>query len=191
MATNDTAAKVKAQLSKDFPPEALTWVDSIKWNPGVEEVQTADIDQTYHPEELKAAKARTTKVREFVQKIKDGFKKPSILLHVPGRDKYIQIDGHTRYVAHVILKQPLPAYCGTAPKAHGPWETTHSQQKGRPVKLANEMHDDGGKFSRTSVPMTSQMAYILKTYQETHGLKVTGELDEATHKHISDSQQCA
>jgi hypothetical protein len=182
-----TAADVRTLMSKDFGPEALKWIDDVKWEPAVKHITHAQINNTYHTEEFSAAKGRTAKVREFVKKIQNGFDKPIICLKVPGYPGLCAIDGHTRIAAYDILKKPIPAYIGTAPSANGGWEKTHSQQKGRTLQMANDKHDEEGKFSRTAVPITPAIQRTLTVYQQQQGLPVTGELDEATHQRISEN----
>jgi hypothetical protein len=126
-AATDIAAKVTAQLARDYPPGALSWVSSLTWT-GPTRVPVTQIDRTTGTADWKAAAADKAKLALFRTKIGAGFRKPVILIRHPGSARLFAVDGHSRVIASADLHLPVAAYVGTAATAHGPWELTHSRQ---------------------------------------------------------------
>jgi 2'-5' RNA ligase len=123
----DIAAKVTAQLQRDYPPGALSWVSSLKWA-GPVRVPVTQIDRTTGTTDWAAAAANKAKLALFRTKIGAGFRKPVILIRHPGSARLFAVDGHSRVIASADLHLPVAAYVGTASTAHGPWEQAHSRQ---------------------------------------------------------------
>jgi 2'-5' RNA ligase superfamily len=135
--TPDPAAaprsQVRAQLSEDFPPAALTWVDDpdVTWS-GPTLVDTAQLD--FGDEASWAAHHEPDKVEHFKKKIKKWQRtgrtvKPIVLVHAPGNDRDVIVDGHHRAVAGRALDALLPAFIAQVPRADGPWLETHASQR--------------------------------------------------------------
>lgn len=71
------------------------------------------------------------KVKKFVGKIQDGFKKPVILVMGPNGGKYRLADGHHRALAYKKLGQPVHAYVATVsdPAVYAEAMEMHAAQK--------------------------------------------------------------
>jgi hypothetical protein len=150
----DIAAKVTAQLQRDYPPGALSWIATLKWT-GPTRVPVTQIDRTTGTTDWKAAAADKAKLALFRTKIGAGFRKPVILIRHPGSARLFAVDGHSRVIASADLHLPVAAYVGTATTAHGPWEQAHSRQlanDGAAIDLAEPERvppgqPEGGKFA--------------------------------------------
>lgn len=123
------AAEVKAQLAPDFPPSALAWIDTAKWE-GPVKVPLAQID--FSNAATWSATDNGPKVAKFARKIGDGKMKPLVLVRRPGSDRLMVADGHHRALAYRQLGQDPPAYVATVATAAGPWDTMHAAQKQSP-----------------------------------------------------------
>lgn len=122
-----TADQVKRQLARDYPPGALSWVDSLTWT-GPVQVPVGQVDRSTGTAEWSAAAKDTAKLALFRHKIAGGFRKPIVLVRTPGGGKLFAVDGHSRTLACTALRIPVTAWVGTAATAHGPWEQAHSRQ---------------------------------------------------------------
>jgi len=118
------ADRVKAQLQGDYPAGALSWVDGISWA-GPVRVPLGQVDRTAG--DWSAADDKR-KVAAFAKRIGAGWAKPVVAIRRPGQRLLYLVDGHTRAVACAQAGQPLTAYVGSAPAAHGGWEATHARQ---------------------------------------------------------------
>jgi 2'-5' RNA ligase len=121
------ADRVKAQLQRDYPPNALSWVASLSWT-GPASVPAGQIDRTTGDTEWSAAAADKAKLQRMRTRISAGWKKPVILIRRPGQRLLFSMDGHSRILACAALGVPVTAYIGTAKTAHGEWERTHARQ---------------------------------------------------------------
>lgn len=118
------ADRVKAQLARDYPAGALSWVDGLSWR-GPIRVPLAQIDQSAGDW---SASADKRKVASFAKRIAAGWRKPVVLIRTPGKRLLYATDGHTRISASDTLGQPVTAWIGTAKTDHGGWESTHRKQ---------------------------------------------------------------
>src|ERR1035438_9567247 len=139
------ADRVKAQLQRDYPPGALSWVDDLAWS-GPTRVPLAQIDKTSGDTEWSAAAADKLKLQRFQKRIAAGWRKPVVLVRSPGSPRMFAVDGHTRILSCEALGQPVTAWVGTAKTATGPWLKVHSRQ------LAN---DDGAVELSALTPVYS------------------------------------
>jgi 2'-5' RNA ligase len=126
-AATDIAAKVTAQLARDYPPGALSWVSSLAWT-GPVKVPVTQIDRTTGTTDWAAAAADKAKLQVMGKRIMAGWRKPVVLIRRPGSARLFAVDGHSRALASAAQGQPVTAYVGTATTAHGPWEQVHSRQ---------------------------------------------------------------
>jgi ParB-like nuclease domain len=113
------------QLSKDFPDNALDWVEKAKVE-GPRLISLEDIDYSNH--KTWAANHEPEKVHTRMQKIEKGKGKPILLVKTPDNDKFIVIDGHHRALAYKELNRSAKAYVVYVDKETGPWDTFHNKQ---------------------------------------------------------------
>lgn len=104
---------VYQQLADDFEPDAIEWVKQAQWE-GPEDADVSDIDFS-NADSWKATKHKA-KVRKFEKKIKNGFKKPVILIKPPNGGKYRVADGHHRTLASKNIGTKVRAYVATVDK---------------------------------------------------------------------------
>lgn len=119
------AGRVKAQLQRDYPPGALSWVDSLVWSPSPVRVPLDQID--WNAGDWSAADDKR-KVNSFAVRIQAGWRKPLVAVKRPGSRLVYLVDGHSRASACKLLGQPVTAWVGTATTDHGLWEQTHHKQ---------------------------------------------------------------
>ena len=150
----DIASKVTAQLTRDYPPGALSWVSSLTWA-GPVKVPVTQIDRTTGTTDWAAAAADKAKLQVMGKRIMAGWRKPVVLIRRPGSARLFAVDGHSRALASAAQGQPVTAYVGTASTAHGAWEQAHSRQlanDGAAVDLAEPERvppgqPEGGQFT--------------------------------------------
>jgi 2'-5' RNA ligase len=118
------ADRVKAQLQRDYPPGALSWVDDLEWS-GPKLVPVNQIDRNSGDW---SASADKRKVAAFARRIAAGWRKPAVLVKTPGRRLTYAVDGHTRVTACAQIGQPVTAWIGVAKTDRGPWQSTHHKQ---------------------------------------------------------------
>lgn len=118
------ADRVKAQLQRDYPPGALSWVDDLVWSGPVR----VPVDQIDRISGDWSAGDDKRKVALFARRIAAGWAKPVVLVRTPGRRLLYAVDGHTRILGSDQAGQPVTAWIGTAKTATGPWTTTHHKQ---------------------------------------------------------------
>jgi len=121
------ADRVKAQLHRDYPPNALSWVSDLTWS-GPVSVPAGQIDRKTGDTEWSAAASDKAKLETFRKRIAAGWRKPVVLVRAPGAKLLFAVDGHTRILSCTALGVPVTAYIGTAKTATGPWRKTHSRQ---------------------------------------------------------------
>jgi len=121
------ADRVKEQLHRDYPPNALSWVGDLTWS-GPTSVPAGQIDQKTGDTEWSAAASDKAKLQTFRKRIAAGWRKPVVLVRTPGGGKLFAVDGHTRILSCTALGVPVTAYIGTAKTATGEWRKTHSRQ---------------------------------------------------------------
>jgi ParB-like nuclease family protein len=122
------AEHVYLQLSKNFPPDAISWVKKAKWI-GPIWVPWDRVDQQDRKEW--AASKQPERVKEFEQQIKAhaGHVAPSVMVQEPNSQKAFIVDGHHRALARENLGQKVLAYIGNIdPKDRMAAEETHSHQ---------------------------------------------------------------
>lgn len=112
------------QLSDDFPTSALNWIKKYEWD-DPHPVPLKDVDFSNQ----KSWNAKPNKVQKFKKKILSGFKKPVVLVRVPGSPKYMVVDGHHRALAYLLLKKPVIAWTADVDRVEGPWQTLHDHAK--------------------------------------------------------------
>lgn len=129
------ADAVFAQLLDDYDAEAIEWVLAAQWC-GPEYVDTRNIDFTNSNNWV--ASSEPEKVDEFADMIKNGIKKPIILVQMPDRTAFypgtpaaplMVLDGHHRLLAYQKLEQPALAYIARVGSCYGPWVDMHSSQR--------------------------------------------------------------
>lgn len=126
-ASASIADRVTAQLQRDYPPDALSWVADLQWS-GPRSVPAGQIDQKAGDTEWSAAAADKVKLQSFRKRIQAGWRKPVILVRTPGASKLFAVDGHSRVLASAQAGVPVTAYIGIASADTGPWRQAHSRQ---------------------------------------------------------------
>jgi uncharacterized protein len=119
------AKAVFQQLLDDYPVNKLGWILGMHWHGPVE----IPLDQIDTENRDKWRASHDGKLESFKDKIKDGVRKPAILVKTPGSDKYIIVDGHHRFLGHEALGLPLLAYFAEVHVKNGPWDELHAAQK--------------------------------------------------------------
>ena len=140
-AKRDAAAKVIAQLARDYPPAAIAWAHHAPWS-GPVKLPASHIEPDMKWLDL----ADPNHVADFVEEIAAGKKlKPVILVKTPGSDKPKLVDGHHRYLASVQEDKPVRAFIGVVGTDHGPWEAMHDYQddSGRRGAASNQLRPYG------------------------------------------------
>lgn len=120
-------ADILLQLQEDYPDDALGWVKAAKWW-GPRSVPLDEIDFSKRDSWM----ASKDDLSKYVEDIQNGKKKPIILVDIPGRSKYLCVDGHHRLLAYERMGKSALAYCATVSHKEGPWDEFHSQQKHAP-----------------------------------------------------------
>jgi hypothetical protein len=104
------AAKVFAQLSENFPPEAIEWIHRARWDKQQVPTDQVDMDE----ESSWAAAHEPDQVDRLARRFADGKKiKPAILIREPGNRRLITVDGHHRVLGAVKAQVAVPAFVGT------------------------------------------------------------------------------
>jgi tRNA isopentenyl-2-thiomethyl-A-37 hydroxylase MiaE len=164
------ARRVYQQLGEDYPQRLLGWVLSGHWSLReipLDEIDTKDRDHW--------TASHDGKLESFREKLRDGIRKPAVLVKVPGQPKYKIVDGHHRFLAHEAEGLPLLAYVAEMHVSRGPWDTLHDAQKkgrsgpsyqgpswqganqpgGDSVAVGDRRQDDGGDFDPDKHPRAS------------------------------------
>ena len=119
------AGEVHAVMARNFPSEAIEWVNEAKWT--MELVPLHDVD--FDGEDSWAAHHQADKVHHFAQQLESGESvKPAIMVRVPGEHKLRIVDGHHRTLAYRLLGKPVRAFVGAVPDGDDRWMETHSSQ---------------------------------------------------------------
>lgn len=135
---SDSAAidDIIASLQDDYPADAIQWIKAATWE-GPEKVDLDEIDFSGR----KRWQASKDDLSGYIDDIKKGKKKPILLVVVPGREKYVIVDGHHRALAYRELGKPAVAYCAHVDHHEGPWDTM------RPWDTMHSQQRDGGSGS--------------------------------------------
>jgi hypothetical protein len=149
-AKDDIAARVTAQLQRDYPPGALSWITGLSWA-GPQQVPVTQIDRTHGDTDWQAAAADKAKLQAFRKRIAAGWRKPVVLVRSPGGARLFAVDGHSRILSCEALGQPVTAYVGTAKTAAGPWTSLHSRQL--PADPAVDLSAQTAGYSVTPSPL--------------------------------------
>ncbi|HSB57963.1 MAG TPA: ParB N-terminal domain-containing protein, partial [Methyloceanibacter sp.] len=123
---SDTAEAVYEQLIADFPPEAIEWAKSARWE-GPVDVPLGQID--FSNRAAWGASGEPDKVATFADKISSGKMKPLVLVRVLGKKKLMIADGHHRALAYQRLGKPARAFIATVDAKSGPWDEMHAAQR--------------------------------------------------------------
>jgi hypothetical protein len=116
------------QLAQDYHDKDIQFVKQIPWV-DKSEVPLSSID--FSNKDNWQASKEPDQVQMFVDKIKDGFDKPIILVNNPSNNNKMQVvDGHHRSLAYLQLNRPVPAYVGQIGQDRGPWDKLHAKQVG-------------------------------------------------------------
>lgn len=119
------SAEVHAVMSRNFPDDAIEWVNDTRWT--VEIVPLHDVD--FDNEDSWAAHHEQDRVRHFADRIEHGDSvKPPIMVRVPGKHRLRIVDGHHRTLAYRLLGKPVPAFVGAVHEGDDRWMETHSSQ---------------------------------------------------------------
>ena len=122
----DSMKMVWKQLKKSYNKEDMRWIKDVEWNGPIEvpldqiNFSTKKTWKAHHEPEL---------VKSKETKIKNGKRKPVVLIDTPKNDKLFVLDGHHRAMAYENLKMPVTAFIGKTDKIKGPWDEFHSKQK--------------------------------------------------------------
>ena len=127
-----TMNKVYTQLKRTYPEYSMAWVKTTEWT-GPIEIPFSSVDISKQSKWRSSYEPKI--VKEKMQDIKNGFIKPIILIKIPGKTKYKIIDGHHRTIAYEQLNLPMTAYIGSVPSQHGEWDTFHSTQLIKNVRV--------------------------------------------------------
>jgi hypothetical protein len=120
------ADRVYAQLTQDYPPEALQWVRNVDWK-GPKKVPLSRID--WDDERVWKASKEKSHVDRFVKKIEAGEDiKPIILISRPGKPTEMIPDGHHRALAYKETGKNPVAWEGKAHHVVGEWDYLHDSQ---------------------------------------------------------------
>jgi len=122
----DAKKTVWKQLKKNYRKKDMDWVKEADWR-GPVEVTLKEVN--FSTKKSWRAYKQPSLVREKIQKIKDGRKKPVVLVDAPKNDKYIIIDGHHRALAYEKMDRPMLAFIAKVDKEKGDWDYFHSKQK--------------------------------------------------------------
>jgi SPP1 gp7 family putative phage head morphogenesis protein len=120
-----SAQAVIDQLSPDYPPDAMSWIHGAHWS-GPTSIPLSKID--FDDVDSWDASGDPAKVDAFTKKIRAGKMKPTVVVRVPGDDRYKVVDGHHRVLAYQKLGKPVHAWVGRVGAKVGPWTTMHSKQ---------------------------------------------------------------
>jgi hypothetical protein len=132
------AEAVYQQLSKNYPPGALSWVHDAQWE-GPHYVPLDQVD--FEGQDRWAASGDPKKVKKSRQKIEkreekgEPPKKPAVLVARPGKPTQMVADGHHRALAQQELEadgqgsgKGLWAWTGHVDSDEGPWDEMHDYQ---------------------------------------------------------------
>jgi 8-oxo-dGTP pyrophosphatase MutT (NUDIX family) len=141
------AAEVRAVMLRNFPAEAIAWVDDASWTMQLVPLHDVDFDN----EDSWAAHHQPDKVRHFAAQIEAGNPpRPAIMVKTPIHHRLRIVDGHHRALAYRSLGKPVPAYVGTIEDPTDMrWSETHSSQLHQGSDPANK--GEGGMVSKESV----------------------------------------
>jgi len=131
--TNAIGEKLYVELAEDYPPEARSWVRSVPWK-GPTNVPLSDID--FSDRESWTATKEPSRVESFQMKIRNGWRKPIILIQKPNAKTVTVVDGHHRALAYQREGLSVPAYVANTPTSNGPWDGMHRRQYDESVSNA-------------------------------------------------------
>jgi hypothetical protein len=117
--------KVWKQLLKSYPEDTMDWVKEAHWV-GPVEIPINQVD--FSGEKTWAAHHDPALVKSKMEKIKEGKRKPVVLVKTPKNEKYIIIDGHHRSTAYKKLGEPITGFVAYVKREKGPWDEFHSKQ---------------------------------------------------------------
>lgn len=123
---HNIAEAVAAQLSDDYPPDAVTWVKGAHWR-GPVMVPLDQLDMAGR--DTWRASKEPKRVAQFAKRTRRGKVSPAVLVQTPGSDKMVIIDGHHRALAAEQLDRPILAYVGKVGAKTGPWDEMHASQR--------------------------------------------------------------
>jgi len=123
-----TAQEVKLQLARDYPVDALGWIDDIAWRPSPLQVPTSQLDRSPTDPNWALAAKDKIKIASMVSSLRSGARKPIVLIKHPGSAKLFAVDGHSRALASIALGHPVTAWVGTAKTVDGAWRQTHARE---------------------------------------------------------------
>jgi HK97 family phage portal protein len=122
-AVKSTGDAVYAQLARNFPPSALSWVRDAEWEGPVrvpeDHIDMADRDQWNASHDGTVPKYQA-KLRR--KQANGGHLKPVILIRRPGSDRDLIADGHHRVLASLAEGEMPWAYIGRVKTDKGPWD---------------------------------------------------------------------
>lgn len=126
--------EVYEQMCEDFPEDAISWVKSAPWR-GPSKVSLDQIDFSNRSKWQASQPSDAPRVQKFSQALESGEEvKPIVLVQKP-KGKAIIVDGHHRALAaRGVGAKTILAYVAKVTTIEGPWDETHSQQRGAPSK---------------------------------------------------------
>ena len=130
-ADSDTIKSILKGLKDDYPEEVTDWVKAAQWE-GPRSVRLKRIDFSGRAH----WRASTDPLDGYIKDIKDGKKKPILLVKVPDNDKYEVVDGHHRLLSYEELGMSAMAYVATVDHDEGPWDTMHEAQNSGSSKVS-------------------------------------------------------
>jgi hypothetical protein len=124
----NSRAKLLKQLRKDFPEDAVSWIDDPDIHvTGPEKIPADSVDWSDYPEWRASRQLKA--VVKVAKKIDKGKKKAAVFADRPSQDGLLIIDGHHHTMGrHDAKKQPF-GYVIHVNSRSGPWDTMHDRQR--------------------------------------------------------------
>jgi len=122
--------QVYKQLARRFPPDAIAWVKTVRWDPATK----IDLDRFDTSDRSDWAAASEPKlVAQEVSKWQSGEAEPAVAVQIGTSPQLVIVDGHHRFIAREHMhKHRMLTWVGHVPNNTGPWMETHLSQFGGP-----------------------------------------------------------
>jgi phage gp29-like protein len=125
------AQAVYDSLREDYPARSLAWILSGQWRGPVEiPIDQIDFSTKSQWVAYKEQQENPEALQGYVDRIKNGKRKPVVLVKTPGNELYEIVDGHHRTLAQQQMGTPVLAYVIDVQVDDGPWVALHAMQKG-------------------------------------------------------------
>jgi 8-oxo-dGTP pyrophosphatase MutT (NUDIX family) len=178
VAKTSVLAKVKKQMSSDFPERYMDWMDDASWT-GPVRVPVTDID--FSDEKRWAAHHEQAKVDHFAKNIRSGVQKPVVVVRAPGHSHLRVVDGHHHVLAYKQAGVDPVVFIGKVAKDSGPWETMHSHQlvSRSPDGSGYEPGDKGGAVRKSRLKLVGAGGVAVKAADTGRVLMLQRGLDHS------------